>query len=1053
MDIIKFAIQKPVSVIVGVIMLLMFGLVSFNTLPVQLSPNVESPVVSVFTVWPGATPYEIERDIVEEQEEVLKGIPGLQEMESSSNNSTCWISLRFEVGTDIDDALLRVSNKLDEVPRYPENVDKPIVSASNNDGSPVVILQIVPTEGNPRHIDTYLTFFENEIRQHLERIDGVGEVDASGGSREEMQVHLDPDKLALYGVTISQVTAALRGENVNVAAGNLDVGRRAYRIRSVNEFRSAEDIMEVPVISDGQRRISIKDLATVSLDFERRNTPVLQNGEPGINIFIRAEAGTNVLRMTEEVEATMNMLNERYLSKEGLEMSWLSDQREYITGAMRLLTQNILIGGSLAVFVLLLFLRSFASTLIVSLAIPISIIGSFIVMRVLGTTLNIVSLAGIAFAVGMLVDNAIVVLENIDRHRRMGKTPFDAAYDGTNEVWGAVLASSLTTIAVFLPVIFLEQEAGMLFRDIAIAVTASVTLSLFVSILVIPMVARQLFENRLIHHIESRSTGEGFISRTGHRLSNAFMGVIGLALHNTVTRLTTIVALTGGAFIAAYTLFPSMEYLPSGNSDLIFNRIITPPGLSYEERLAIGLFTYKYLEPYYEPGYKGLPGIKRIFYLGRDRGIFMGVISADKMRTRELLPVCQEMIDSLPGAFGVSTQAAVLRIGRGSGRDIDVDLMGSDFEQMASVAERMMEVIKQEMPGVQVRPQPSLDVLFPEVRIVPNGEALRAVGMNAQEFSLAVDVLMDGRDIGDFKQEGKKKIDLVVKVADTHFDSPEHLFHAQVPTPMGTLPVSSLSTLVQTNGLESIRHRDSNRTFSLEVTPPEEITIEQTMNIVRDRVIPHMEARGMLDGIFVKMSGTADRLTETRQALQMNFLLAAAITYLLMSALFGNFLYPIVIMLTVPLAGAGGFIGLRLVNLFISPQHLDILTMLGFIILVGVVVNNAILIVHQSLNNIRIGHMDHREAVIEATRSRLRPIYMTAATSIFGMMPLVVWPGPGAELYKGLGSVVLGGLAMSTIFTVFLIPSMLMFFIRMESRLKRKKPPTSTDSADLAPAK
>ena len=222
------------------------------------------------------------------------------------------------------------------------------------------------------------------------------------------------------------------------------------------------------------------------------------------------------------------------------------------------------------------------------------------------------------------------------------------------------------------------------------------------------------------------------------------------------------------------------------------------------------------------------------------------------------------------------------------------------------------------------------------------------------------------------------------------------------------------------------------------------------MAIVDERVVPHMEARGMLDNMFVKLSGNADRLTETREALQLNFLLAAAITYLLMSALFGNFLYPIVIMLTVPLAGAGGFIGLKLVNLFIAQQHMDILTMLGFIILVGVVVNNAILIVHQSLNNIRHNNMEHRDAVIEATRSRLRPIYMTASTSIFGMMPLVVWPGPGAELYKGLGSVVLGGLAMSTIFTVFLIPSMLMFFIRMENRLKRKKPP---ESADLAPAK
>jgi len=312
-------------------------------------------------------------------------------------------------------------------------------------------------------------------------------------------------------------------------------------------------------------------------------------------------------------------------------------------------------------------------------------------------------------------------------------------------------------------------------------------------------------------------------------------------------------------------------------------------------------------------------------------------------------------------------------------------------------------------------------------------ERLRSVGMTASQFGVALDVLMDGRDIGDFKQEGEKKIDLVMKASDEEIETPEDLYNALIATAAGrTVPVSSLATLEKASGLTEIRHLERNRTVSLQVTPPTAVTIQEAMEVIQQKTVPRVRQMGLLDDIEVGMSGTADKLTETRRALQWNFVLAAAIVYLLMAALFGNFIYPLVIMFTIPMAAAGGLIGLKLVNRFIAGQPLDVLTMLGFVILIGVVVNNAILIVHQALNNIRIGRMPHKEAVLEATRTRLRPIYMSATTSVFGMLPLVLRPGPGSELYRGLGSVVLGGLALSTVFTVFMIPPLLMFFIGME---------------------
>jgi HAE1 family hydrophobic/amphiphilic exporter-1 len=345
----------------------------------------------------------------------------------------------------------------------------------------------------------------------------------------------------------------------------------------------------------------------------------------------------------------------------------------------------------------------------------------------------------------------------------------------------------------------------------------------------------------------------------------------------------------------------------------------------------------------------------------------------------------------------------------------------------------MFGAIMKEIPGAQIRPVPSLELLFPEARLIPYRDRLKAVKMTARDFGIVLDVLMDGRDVGDFKQEGQKKIDLILKASEADIRTPEELYHSMIAIPDGRIvPVSSLSKLERTTGITQIRHLERQRTITLQVNPPFSIPLQEAMETINARVIGPMAGQGVLQGTDVRQSGVADKLTETRKILQWDFILAAIIAYLLMAALFGNFIYPLIIMFTLPLAAVGGLLGLKLVNWLITPQPFDILTMLGFIILVGVVVNNAILIVHQALNNVRVNGMPYQEAVLESTRTRLRPIYMSAATSIFGMLPLVLIPGPGSEFYRGLGSVVLGGLAVSTVFTVLVIPSLLMFAIKME---------------------
>jgi len=1033
-DTVRFSIKKPVTIIVGVIFVALFGLIGLFSMPYQLSPNVSTPEIAVSTVWPGATPFEVERDIIEEQEKVLKGITGLVSMESTSFDNLGAITLRFTINTDVDDALLRVSNKLAEVRRYPENVERPVINASGTETSPVIwnILKTLP--GNKKDIYSYRTFFENEIRARLERVEGVADLMVAGGREKEMHIVVNPARLASLGITITELSARLAVDNINISAGTMGLGRRDFRIRTVGEARTPAELGRLVIRDTGQERTLLTDIADVRYGYEKASMAMFQDNTKGIAVGIKPAPDANILELTDRVEAVVKDLNKGLLKDNGLSFTWVYDQRPYINGAIGLVRKNMLIGGALAIMTLLVFLGSFSSTLVVAFAIPISVIGTFLFMSLLGRNLNVVSLAGISFAVGMLVDNSIVVLENIDRHLHMGKSAFNAAYDGAVEVWGAVFASTMTTVAVFLPVIFMKDEAGQLFRDIALAITFSVAISLVVSVTVIPMLSNKLLSYSLKKNGGSAKGKAGFVSSIGGSLVNAYMGLVGLVIKNALTRIITIIILIVLAGGSVFFLMPKMEYLPQGNRNLLMNILIPPPGISYSEKRDIWKDDiFKTIEPHLHKEAGGLPAIKHTFYVGSAQFTLFGAMSEDPSRVRELMPLFRRAIFNIPGFFGISTQASIFQSNLGKGRTIDVDFSGPDINRLVMAAGAMYGIIKKEVPEAQIRPVPSLEILFPEVRIRPDRERLRAAGMSVRDLGVITDVLMDGRKIGDFKPEASKKIDLVLKTSEAEITTPEELYHAQITTPSGTVvPISSLSTLERTNGITQIRHLERQRTITLQVTPPRNIALESVMNKVQNQLIPGVKKAGLLRGINVRLSGAADKLTDMRKALQWNFLLAALITYLLMSALFGNFIYPLIVMFTVPLAAAGGFIGLKLVNIFIAPSPLDILTMLGFIILIGVVVNNAILIVHQSLNFIRNEGMEHREAVLAATRTRLRPIYMSAVTSVLGMLPLVVAPGPGSELYRGLGSVVLGGLALSTVFTVLVIPALLMFVIGLE---------------------
>ena len=1055
---IKFAVENPVKVLVGICFLVIFGVQAFLNMPYRLIPSIEYPQISVSTYWRGASPYEVEKEIIDRQERVLKTIPGLIDCESSARESSAYITLMFDIDVPVNDAMLLVSNKLNEVSGYPENMNQPTIRAANTDAVSVVDLMLLTDDTNRRSIDEYLSFFEETIKPYFDRINGVADVSYWGGRARQMQIEVDPYRLSAYNITLSSIITALNQENVNISAGNIDFGAKDYRFRTTAEAKTPQDIRDIVVISGDNSRIKLGDIAYVDYGFSKRNTIVSYGNTNALSVGIVAQAGANVLDLTNDVDKVVENLNNGILKNNGLKFVKIADQKNYILQAIDLVKSNIIVGGLLAVIVLLVFLRSIKATLIIAVTIPVCIVGTFLIMHLLGRTLNVISLAGIAFSVGMLIDNSIVVLENIDRHIRMGKSSYHASIQATKEVWGAVLASTLTTIAVFLPVVFIKEEAGQLFGDIAIAVSAAVGLSLVTAIAVIPVLANIFFnKNRKNENIEEKSVKYSLkdkikikkqilkpelkakiksisIDKMLVNTGNFFVKYIALLSNKInssfIIKIVFIVGVTAASILIAYLLMPKMDYLPLGNKNMMESRFSPPPGISYNERKAMGDFIYRELQPYMESEKDGYPQIENYVYIASSTYVAMRATSKDEARAAELQPLMASVAAKIPGITASTSQVPLFNIGRGSSNTFLMNVAGSmEYESLINTVKLIQERIMEELPEVQLRLNPTSNPVYPEVQISPRREALKSAGVTATELGISVDVYLDGRKIGEFKDPTVGTIDIMLQGEARKFENPQDVYSILVNSNSGLpVPLSSLSESNEIMGIERIRRYNYQRSFLFIITIPKGMVLEQLQEKMDEKVIKPMREEGLLEGITIYTSGASSKLEEAKNALSGNFLLAVLITYLLMAALLNNFLYPLIILFSVPLAATGGFIGLDFVNKFIATQSLDVITMLGFIMLIGSVVNNPILIVYQTLNNIKYG-MSGKVAISYALQTRIRPIFMSTATSLFGMLPLVLAPGAGSELYRGMGSVILGGMALSTIFTLFLIPALLSLFL------------------------
>lgn len=1139
MSLIDFFVKNPAKVVVGVLLMVLFGAVALLRMPMQLTPEVQLPTITIETRWPGASPQEVEQEIVVEQEEQLKGVAGVTKLSSESSDSVGRIVLEFLVGTKMEKAVVDVIGRLEQVPQYPEDADKPVISTTDVNGSAIAWFILSPRYPTDAEFDAFeeqhpelkkqlarvrgsanqglgmlrlrmlaqeypavnallpppdldvtklRRFAEDEIEARFERVPGVSQSNVIGGLEDELQLIIDPEQLAARQLTIGDVRNALRMQNEDTSGGDYWEGKRRWVVRTLGQFRSPEQVeCQLIAVRDGNP-VYVRDVATVQLGYKKADGLVRRFGESSIAINALRETGANVLDAMDGLQRVNRELNETILKQRGLQLTQVYNETDYIYSSVNMVQQNIFIGGALTMIVLMMFLHLngrtllvvpmivlsalaaaywspwfFAITLamiigcgfwfargalVVGLAIPTSIVGTFLILGSLGRSLNVISLAGLAFAVGMLVDNAVVVLENIYRRWDEGEPPLEAAVRGTAQVWGAILSSTLTTIAVFLPIVFVQEEAGQLFRDIAMAISSAVALSMLISMTLIPMASSRLFGDRNTG-IQETSGREPLRSpnRTVRFLeSSGAVFVDGVVRGNAwiqaglLRRLVLSASIVFVALGLTWALFPKVEYLPTGNRNLVFGIVLPPPGYNLDELMAMGKEVEARLRPFWDvdPGSPEAlqmeePIIGDFFFVARGRQVFMGIRAHDPSRVSELVPLVQGVGKHLPGTFAVAKQSSLFEQGLTAGRSIEIEITGPSLEQLVALGGRILGQSMQIVPGAQARPIPSLDLSSPELHIKPKLIQAAEMGVSSADLGYTVNALVDGAYATDYFHDGDK-IDLTVKGQEKFASKSQDIRALPIATPVGELiPLEALAEVELASGPEQVNHRERERAITIEVSPPPEIPLEDAMANIQSQIVQPLIQSGELGpGYRINLAGTADKLRDTWNALRFNVILALLITYLLMVALFESWVYPLVIILAVPVGAVGGILGLQALNLLYF-QTLDVLTMLGFIILIGTVVNNPILIVHQSLNHMRDECMTPRDAILTSLRTRIRPILMTTATTVLGLLPLVLFPGSGSELYRGLGSVVLGGLLVSTIVTLFLVPTLFSLTVDLQA--------------------
>lgn len=1011
----KFSVKKPVTITMMILIVIVLGVVSLGKLQIDLLPQMELPYVMVQTSYSGAGPEEIENLITKPLEQTVGTVENIEGVLSYSNEGSSLVLMQFAFGTDMDEIMLQLREKIDMIKRFlPEGASSPLAIKLDPNAMPIIQMA-VSSKGS---LHTTQKIAEDVISPRIERIEGTASANVSGGLTQEVEIILKEEMLKGYNLNYAYITQMLQATNVNIPGGKVKKGNNELTVRTVGEFKSIDEIrnLNLPLTKGGTVRL--KDIADVNIVDKEKNSITKLNGKEVVQVSVMKQSDANTVNVAKDVNKEIEKIKKEYPD---IEVVTVFDQAEYINIAIRNLTKTAIQGGLLAIIILLIFLRSFKTTLVIALSIPISIITTFVALYFAKITLNMMTIGGLALGIGMLVDNSIVVLENIYRNRSLGMDRINASVDGTNEVSMAVTASTLTTVAVFIPIVFTGGLAATIFKDFALSIVIALLSSLLIALTLVPMLSSKLIT---VKNLESEELQE----KKHGPLAVFYKKMLKFSLnHRLITIAASILMFAVSILMVAEV---GAEFFPATDEGMIMVNVSLPAGSGMKDVDSVLKEVHEAIQT--------IPEITSVFTSagggqitsigsGKSTGSINVRLSDLNERDRAIKEISDEIrkkTKDIPGAEISVSESSTMMMGMSAGA-ISISIKGNDIEMLKSIGNDFKDLIEGVEGTREVKT--SYEDGIPQVEVILDRGIASQYGLSTYQVGSAVRSTLSGSNVTKFKINGNE-LDVVLKGDNIYGQSLTLLEMLPITTPMGSsIPLSEVADISVEEGPVSIMRE--NQTRVLTVTGS---VLGRDVHSVSAEIEKLLKDYAMPYGYSYSFGGETKQIQETFTDLAKVMLVAIVLVYMIIAAQFESLLQPLSIMFSVPLALSGGFIGL-----FITGIPLNVIGIIGLIILVGIVVNNAIVLVDY-INNRRNRGEDRTTAIMKAGPIRIRPIMMTALTTILGLVPMSLGIGEGAELTQSMGVVVIGGLTLSTVLTLVVVPVMYTVFDDMAAFFKRK---------------
>ncbi len=1029
MNLSKLSVKRPVTILMVTFIVILLGGVSLSRLPIDLYPEIEVPVAIVSTEYSGVGPQEIEELLTKPIEESIATVDNIEKISSTSSEGNSLVIAEFNFGTDMDFAALEMREKVDMVKGYlPNDASNPLVFKIDPNSMPIIQASI----SDGKDLARLQTFAEDEIKPKIERLEGVASVEILGGYEEEVEVKIDQQKMLGYGLSIDYISGMIASENLNLPGGEVAKGKQELTVRTMGEFETTDDIKRLPLTLPKGGIVYLGDIADVTLKSKDTSTISRTNGKQSISISVQKQSGTNTVMVANKVNKELEKIKNK---NDNIEIKTIFDQSEYIQDSIDNVIRNAVIGAILAVLILYLFLRNLRTTFIIGTAIPISVIATFILIYFNDITLNMMTLGGLALGVGMLVDNAIVVLENIYRFRQNDYSRKEAAVKGASQVGMAVTASTLTTVAVFLPIVFVEGITSILFKEFALTVTMSLAASLIVSLTLIPMLSSKLLKVDKMQGKKHKGKFKFF-----SKLYDLFDKVFG-KIENIYKRLLkfglrhrkTVVGIALVIFISSAVLVGSVgaEFFPKMDEGEFTINISLPEGSQLEETSDVAteiegiLGGIKEIDTVFSN--VGSSGMFSIGSAGTNAATITVALKDLDQRDRSTDLVADEvrgLVKNIPGAeIGIEVSSSGM--GGGGNAPISISIKGDDLDKLKEVGDDFVDIVESVKGTREV--SSSMEKGIPEVRVKINRKNASQYGLNAAQIAQSIKGIVSGKTATRYKYAGDE-IDVVVKGDETFKSSITNLKQLPIKAPAGmNIPLGQIADVSIERGPVVVNRNSQSRV----VTVTSQI-LGRDLKSITDDIEAKFEQYNLPSGYTYEMGGERQDLQEAFSGLSTALILAVLLVYMILASQFESLLHPFTIMLSVPLAFAGGAIGL-----FITNRALSVPALIGVIMLAGIVVNNAIVLVDY-INTRRENGEERWDAIVNAGPIRLRPILMTTLTTVLGLFPLALGLGEGTEAQAPMATVVIGGLLLSTLLTLVFIPVVYTIFDDIAGFVKRK---------------